>query len=257
LEYNGEDSYTRRKSATHLGSYGPKVTKELVAAGISPQRIVDIGSPRFDVYTAARKTRVTSAHNGFSILCLYPDLSYGDGFDEYDVDGYVKAFVDAVRTVPGAQIIFKLRGSRREAFARRRIAYHCKGIMHTIVRDEPLAALFVSCDMAVSPYSTAVLEAVQSGIPVVVFALLEVEQRFCSAHFKVSDGISVSYTTAELSKTLQLLSSKENRSAAVSKADAWTRESYFFDGKAASRAADLVMRLSHETPPGYSKTANI
>lgn len=257
LEYNGEDSYTRRKSATHLGSYGPKVTKELVAAGIASDRVINIGSPRFDLYAAARKQRSASGHAVFSVLCLYPDLSYGDGFDAYDVDAYVKAVSDAVRTIPGARVTFKLRGPRREAFARHRIAYHCAGVQYDIVMDEPLVSLFEYADVVVSPYSTAVLEAMQSGVPVVACALLAMEQRLYSSHFGSFTGLPVVHDVVSLSKNLQLLSTTSARIAAVSKADDYMSKAYCFDGEAASRAAALLVRLARESAPRYSKTETI
>lgn len=257
LEYNGEDSYTRRKSATHLGSYGPKVTKELVATGIASDRVINIGSPRFDFYATVRKRRAAVGRDVFSVVCLYPDFSYGDGFDAYDVDAYVKAVSDAVRTIPGACIIFKLRGSRREAFARHRIAYHCSGMKYSIMRDQSLVSLFESADVVVSPYSTAILEAMQSGIPVVSCVLLAMEQRLHDSHFGSSGDILVARDVLSLSKTLQLLSATDARLAAISKADDYMSKAYCFDGEAASRAAALLVHLARESAPRYSKTETV
>ncbi|MFZ3043642.1 MAG: hypothetical protein WA058_00850 [Minisyncoccia bacterium] len=247
LEYNGTDSFTRRKNAQYLGVYGPLIEKELISAGIEQERIEVVGSPRFDVYE--QEHAQCGAHSGLSVLCIYPDLSYGDDHDSYDIDTFMRGVADAVRIIPGAHLTIKLRGPRREAFSRRRIKELCKDMSYTIVRDAPLSTLFEHSDVVVSCYSSAMLEAMQSGVPLIFFAAIPFQVRM-TAHFApycAAGALDVARDKDELASTLRSLESEDACRVLVERADRFLSENYSFDGHSAERAASLIRRLAKGT----------
>lgn len=253
LEYNGADSLTRRKNAQYIGVYGPIIAKELVSAGIAQERIEIIGSPRFDVYTRVREQRRMRSENDastkLSVLCIYPDLSYGDDHDSYDADTFMYGIADALRNIAGAHLTIKIRGPKREAFSRRRIAEICKGISYSIERDLPLPILFESSDVVISCYSTATIEAMQSGVPLVFFAATLFQVRL-AAHFAPylhARALHVAQNPEELALSLRTLATGEARRALVERADHFLAEAYAFDGRSAERAAEFVQRLARRT----------
>lgn len=249
LEYNGSDSLSIRKNAFHLGVYGSLIKEELASAGIAKERIEVIGSPRFDVYAQVHARRAASPSTGreLNVLCVYPDFSYGDGFDIYDIETYMQGVADALQGIPNAHLTIKLRGARREAFCRRRIAEICKEVPHSIEKNVPLAALFPQCDIAVSCYSTAILEAMQSDTPVVMFAAIPSERRFVDAHFGSyvrARALGLAETPAELASALRMLADEDARNIQTERADRFLTEQYAFDGQSAERAAGLIRRLA-------------
>lgn len=257
LEYTGEDSFTLRKNAQHLGVYGPLLKKELVSAGIPHERIESIGSPRFDVYRETRSIRENRgerhAPGVLSVLCIYPDFSYGDDSDSYEIDTYMRGVAEALTSVQGARLTVKLRGARREAFFRRRIAELCKGIPHTVIRDSPLSALFAHSDIVVSCYSTAMIEAMLSGVPLVFFAATPLHRRFAErlAPYMSAGAFALAHSEEELARALRALTSASERRAQVERADRFMTEHYACDGQSAARAAGLIGSLAQSTDVRY------
>jgi len=250
LEYNGPDSSSRRKNAQYIGVYGRVISDELISAGIENERVKVIGSPRFDIYAQERKQHKSyeeyETSKKFSILCIYPDLSYGDDGDSYDIDTFMRGVADAVRGINGAHLTIKLRGPRSEAFSRRSIAQICKDIPHTVVRDIPLQTLFKTSDVVVSCYSTAMLEAMQSGISLIFFAYVPLQERL-SSHFDPylrAGALEIVRSSNELASALHALENAEARRALVERADRFISEAYKFDGRSADRAAKFIRELA-------------
>jgi hypothetical protein len=242
LEYNGHDSFTRRKSAEYLGVYGEIIKKELIAAGIASERIEVIGSPRFDAHTP----RPHVQKGPLKVLCIYPDLSYGDGFDTYDIDAYLESVVAALR---GSEVhlTIKLRGARRASYFHRRITEICKDVPHTVAREESLTELFAQHDLVISCYSTVILEAMLCAVPLIFFSALPLEQRFAAAHlgpYEEAGALRTAYTPAELKEALSDLQPAAARAAQVACAQQFLHKAYAFDGKAAERGAQWLARLA-------------
>ena len=245
-EYSGPDSFTLRKNARHLGVYGKRIKQELVAAGIDPERISIVGSPRFDPYSRSMSTSAREDAAVLSVLCIFPDLSYGDGWDTFDVDSYLINVAQALRGHTPVRVTIKLRGTRREAYFRRRIAEIFAGIQHEVVRDEALATLFAASDLVISYYSTVILEAMQCDVPVLFFAEIPIEQRFVEhlADFEQSGALKVARTAQELSSALKELAAKDARDEIAGRAHEFLIKDFAFDGHAAERAAGLVEQLA-------------
>ena len=250
LEYYGPGSMDRRHSAEHMGVYGPLTERELRAAGDTIATHV-VGSPRFDVYaTLPADARASAgAHTGVIVLCIAPPIAPGLATDTYDIETYFTAVAQAARAVPQVSVIIKLRpGRTRQTFYESVIARAFEGVPHRIAQLEPLAELYPRSDIVVSCYSTALLEALQCGKPLIYLGLSAGYALMGRHHFTpyVERGaMALATTPSELAQALHSLATDASaREDMSTKAMAFLAQAYAFDGKASERAAALIVSLA-------------
>lgn len=245
MEYPGPGSVDKRHVAEYLGVYGLHTQRQMIAAGFPERSLPVVGSPRFDQY--ALQARVPSG--GTRVFCAVPDLFTGVTFDTYDVEAYFQGVAAATHSIPGISVLLKMRpGPRRETFYRRAIAEAFTGIPHTIAQYEPLGELFAQSDIAISCQSTVTLEAMQCGVPLVLYAATPVERMMLEYNFSsfAAEGAAVLCTNAEaLSAELGTLArDSKARAALCDKGSAFLKREFAFDGKASERTAGLVEALA-------------
>jgi hypothetical protein len=248
LEYLGPGSMTKHHLAGYTGVYGPLIQKEMREAGDTNTTTVVVGSPRFDVYkslTNQATTRHPSLEEGLSVLCIAPMVAPGLLMDSYDVEEYFSAIASAVRSIPPATIVIKLRaGDTRKPLFLQMIARLFEGVPYTIAQFEVLWELYPHADIVVSCYSTAVLEALQSLKPVIYLGLSVGEELMGKNHFTPyaqSGALRLAYRKEEVESVFaELASDPSARDSLSEKGHDFLKREYAFDGHAGERAAALV-----------------
>jgi glycosyltransferase involved in cell wall biosynthesis len=248
LEYLGAGSLSREHTAEYLAVYGSLIKKELLSIGYEPERVREIGSPRFDAH---RASVTTSASQKFTVLCIAPDIRPFEIYDSYSAEDYFTAIARAIETIQDSHAIIKLRsGPAGEGLLRTIIANAFSRVPHTIVQSEALPDLFVRADAVVSCYSTAILEALQCGVPVIIPALNAIDAQVTNFHFapyRDAGALYISYTQAELAQNLAKLSDHPAlRSSVCAKAQAFLADNFCFDGNSSRRFAALITELVHK-----------
>ncbi len=263
MEYPGPGSADKRHVAQYLGVYGTHTQQQMLQAGFKKENLPLIGSPRFDLYelkkyAQSRNEQIKDTSHPVRIFCTAPDLFLGASFDTYDIEEYFSAVATAVREIPGATMIIKLRpGSHRETFYRRAIADAFTGISHTIAQYESLRELFPKTDLAVSCQSTVTLEALQCGVPLVLFAATPVETlmlKYNFTDFSAKGAVALCLNTEALSATLlELAQNAQARGNLSHAARTFLDREYSFDGRGAERAAAFIRAV---TKKGYAGTSD-
>lgn len=239
LEYFGAGSMSRDHVAQYLALYGPKIRAELEHVGYEPRRLLNIGSPRFDVYHSL------ATENKNAVLCIGPDLYLGSGFDSYDCVDYFAAFFTALPK--GMRVIVKLRGRQRESFfistiERLQGAHECG-----IEKEQPLSTVLTEARLVVSCYSTAVLETMKSGVPVIIVPTSPMDTVITHFHFDdyvPSGAVRIADSTEELASALEALKDRGTYQVQREAALNFLSKNFLFDDQASERFAELVRSLA-------------
>lgn len=237
LEYLGPGSLSREHAAEHIATYGPLIDQELRSVGYAPERLVPIGSPRFDGYASVAPDR-----DGV-LLLLGPDVYAGGGFDSYDTEDYFMSFFRAVPN--GMPVAIKLRSGIREMFFRKLIERVKGEVEPRIEITRPLMEILTETRLLVSCYSTAILEALQCGLPVVLLTVGAFDRTTSGRHFALYPSGLVPIVTGdrELGEALGALAAAgayEKRSADIR---AFMQKEFLFDGNARERFAAYIRSL--------------
>ena len=256
LMYLGQGSTGRHHRAMYTGVYGPLVQKEMEVAGDNQSIPVVIGSPRFDVYARAEKDEgAKDITNGerVTFLCIAHMVAPEEATDSYDVVEYFQAIASAMRKIPNAHIVLKLRpGPNRDPFLLATIASLFKGVSYSIVQFEPLTDLFHRADVVISGYSTAALEALQCGKPLVYVGLCPLERMTGLHHFlpyAKEGAVRLASSEEELSHMLRELANDPGARQRLSEnARNFLAREYAFDGEASRRAAEFITSLVSKEP---------
>lgn len=250
IEYYGPASSAKRHRTEFTGVYGPLTKKQLEEVGDTSTAVI-IGSPRFDVYASLNERNRNAPQakkEGISILCIAPAVDTGYDADTYDIEDYFRAMAEAMRVIPHTHLTVKFRpGPNGDSFVYKILARFFADIPHTIAQFESLADLYPKADIVVSTYSTAVLEALQCGKPLVFLGLSPMYQMVGKQHFPLylaQNVMRIAASTEELARTLHSLATDPTERASISKsAMAFLKEAYAFDGKAGERTAAFIRSL--------------
>lgn len=245
LEYLGPGSWSRDHVAEYIATYGPIVRRELLTLGYSPDKIREIGSPRFDNY----QDKKICHQDRFTVLCIAPDIRAFEIYDSYNAEDYFSSVAKAVRSLGNTNVIIKLRpGPADEVMLRAIVARTFSGISHMIVQYEPLSDLYHKADVVISCFSTAVLEALQSGMPVIIPALNPVDAQVVNFHFskyREAGALYIASTNDEFVRILgELFSHPERRKEIQNKIHTFISQNFLFDGHSSERYADLIIELT-------------
>ncbi|TSC68084.1 MAG: hypothetical protein G01um101456_746, partial [Parcubacteria group bacterium Gr01-1014_56] len=253
LEYLGPGSYTRRHSAEFMGVYGALIKNEMERVGGSRSIGVVVGSPRFDVYASVLKEKAKEfpkpVAEGLSFLCVAPAIDPGGDLDTYDYEEFFSAIASALKKVPNASAIIKFRpGPNRDSFARTTLATLFAGVPYTIAQFEPLSDLYPKADIVISCFSTAAIEAMQCGKPLVYLGVSPAQSLMGLHHFTPYaevGAIKLATNKEELERIVVELSHNPNaRKELAVKGVAFLEREYAFDGKGSERTAELVKQLA-------------
>ena len=251
LDYYGKGGSYRYHGAEYVAVYGELIKKQM--EGIPPldSKVVVVGSPRFDVYAQLGRASERAQDGKIVFLCIAPVAGAGD-IDMYDILEYFAAVANAVRPLQNASVIIKFRpGNNRDDFVRAQLEKLFEGVSYTIAQAEPLVEVFPKADIAITCFSTAGLEAMQSGLPLVYLGLSPSQQMLGAFHFTPyaqAGAIRLLMSSEELENTLrELADDKEQCLAMRSNAFAFLKKEYAFDGLSSKRTTELIEDLARKT----------
>jgi len=224
--------------------------KELFASeGISPGRIVVTGNPKFDYLFYAKESdfkssvcRRFSIADDEDIILLLADWFVEAGYWTVEQrEQFVTAICEAASKLPHSKLVIKL-----HPLMEREADYHkiIKGLSEPpiICQHVPLWELLHACSLAITVSSSAGLETMAAGKPLIIFNLFN-----DPSSFDETSGAVIVRTEADLLPALETILdqglSQEKKEAAT---EFVYQHAYAQDGKAAKRIADLIVQMDTE-----------
>jgi hypothetical protein len=245
--YLGEGSFVRNRTAEYIAEYGAQSRSELQEIGYRQDQLFDVGSPRFDAYSKM-KAYDAKQKESVTIGCIAPEVLTGSWNDSYDVYDYFAHFAEAVSSIPNVSVIIKLRATELNyAFYQKALAQAFSKTPYSVLRYEPLQDLLERSDFIVTCYSTALLEVLLCGIPMVYEATLPMQNELGkSLHaYEESGALIYAKTQEELEKAVKSLSEQAELRANYSRgAREFMNKNYLFDGQTSARLAGEIRKLA-------------
>lgn len=252
LEYFGPGSMDRRHASEYMGVYGDINIRDMRETNDTETTPVIIGSPRFDVY--AQTTQIASKRGKeITLLCIAPAIIPGLATDSYEVAEYFRWIKTVAVSTPNLRIIVKLRpGIVRENFYMQCIEDACSSVSYVVARTEALSELYPQSDIVTSCYSTAAIEALQCGKPVVYLSFSPEQKMMGDHHFtqyEKAGALRVADSAEECAEIVSSLACDQSeRNTLALHAQEFIHDNYAFDGKASKRAAALIEDLAAGIP---------
>jgi len=249
LFYLGPASVPKYSQVEYLATYGPLASSELHTAGYKGITH-DIGSPRFDVYSALTKNR--QSPHPYTALFVVPDDTTGQWFDTYEIIDLFKCVEDITKQNININIILKVRaGSKTSNFAAR---YAAMKFINTpqvqVARTETLAELFKKTDVVVSVFSTIILEALAANIPTIYLgsALFHraIEKDHMYPYYK-DEVVMLAHSCGELTNILSRLQSLSERDSIKNRIKKFNLMNFTFISGASKRFANLIQGKIRKT----------
>jgi len=256
LNYYGPGTPSKFHNAEYLGVYGQLSASELTSSGsgIGTTAVI-IGSPRFDSYNSTvSRSRERNPEDPLSVMVMAPSPCLGTQLDTYDVEEFFETIAVAIKKIGGMTVTIKLRpGTDDQLFYRPLITKVFEGVPHSVVDAPSLAELLTQSDIAVSCYSTAALEAMICGVPLINLALSPAEAMMSKYHFAqyaATGAMEIAYTEEQFETALRRLAADpEMRAELRSKSEVFLKKNFLFDGSASQRVVALIESLSKSRPP--------
>lgn len=245
-DYFGPGSPTRDRAAYFFATYGPLVCDELRNLDYAEDRLLAVGSPRFDAYARdAQKVSVRQKISEVTILTNTPSINIGERFGTYSIEEYFSALSKAVQNIPNSRLLVASRSaSVRSVFGEEARVRGLNGVNYKNVGTTPLPKLFEQTDIFVCSHSTVVYEALLYRLPVVIASFAPVEKMmtdFHFSHFRDAGALLIAHTPKELADILQKLASDPDARARMSAAGLeFMQKNFSFDGLASKRVAAFI-----------------
>lgn len=232
-----------------MALFGEAVKRIFISEGIAPERIVVTGNPKFDeVYyskDSACKKKVCERWNiptdKTIILLLTQYLVEVGRWTTEQRRKFVLAVANAAAVLPNTQLIIKLHPPHESEGDYQEIV---KGSPHApiICKYASLPELLNACSLAVTVSSTAALEAMATGKPVVIVNLFNDSE---VSFYKDSGALFVEREENILPAMQKALYDPQTREEmAKSMKDFVYQQAYLQDGQASKRVADLIIQLA-------------
>lgn len=246
LLYLGPGTFIHKPAPEYIATYGPLTSAGFKKYGYSNDKLLNIGSPRFDEYKTMRE-RPLSAVRPFTIAFIIPAVLPQSWSDTYEVREYIRGIARATAAIPNAVALCKLRPQESDGeFYRKVIAAAFGDTPFRIEQYKSLVDAIAESDVVVTIYSTTVLEGLISGRPLVYNGSLEYHRVLANEFlpYAQAGAMAITITQEELKQTLTALAADEDlRKVFVKNADAFMRENYSFDGNASERLAGKIRKL--------------
>ncbi len=232
---------------SNIAVFGQATKDLLVSEGINPERITVTGNPKFDLLYQTKSKEPTLAlikqlgiSNNQNIILLLTDYLVESGiWTAKQRIQFVMAIITAVNKLPACKLV-------NENSSRSRNESDYLEIIHNIpqppviCKTTPLPELLNVCKIAITLMSTAGLEAMAMDKPLVVVNLFNNITPFGDA-----SGALIVRKEADLLPVLQMLIRGSFSHELKKSADKYVYDqAYVQDGEAATRIADLIIRLS-------------
>lgn len=242
-----------RIETDYLATYGNDVNAWHARLGHAPDRLVPVGSPRFDRYVNERARGVTEGKRLLAKLGLDParpvlfvSIPFSDVYvgtpDSYQLAEFFETIRSVQEKVPGLQVLFKFR-SRAHVGAMRDYLQELFPAGVATAADEDIFALLCASDAVVCNNSTVIYQAVLAAKPLVLFPW----KPFDSYHAQVyAQEIPLFYRPREAVDSLARIFSDTAYCEELLEQQRRFLKRYSFDGKSSERVASLLRNLAEK-----------
>ncbi|MDO8517971.1 MAG: hypothetical protein Q7S26_01620 [bacterium] len=237
--------------ASYLAAYGTLTREQYVSNhGYTPERIVPIGSPRFDRYLLQEKPSPAQREErlaAFGLTASRPVVLVSVPWEtsglsaqfvsSFEMDIFFRALKRVQQEVPEAQILFKFRANNSiETYrAYLRTLFPDGGM--ALASKEDFFSLVLLSDMVCSNDSTVVYETMIGKKPLILFPWKE--YNFALTTYRQAGLYPASDT--ELVSIIRSLCQKGGAyQEAVTRGEQFLVKNYCFDGQAAKRLTQLL-----------------
>jgi hypothetical protein len=230
-----------RLNSRFIAAYGPLTRHIYESWGVDSRRIVECGSPRFDMYAqrphAPLRTSISKA------LHIVPQIYYSlepGNYTSYDTARVMQDMAWVQARLPIELMLRPKTGFRQRFYERKEILGWFNAAQMMLY--EPLPQLLEKCDIVISGNSTSVLEALMMHKPVVMYLPHVLDYDFKS--FEEAGAVHIARTKEELLAYLRSLQSVQARTELVKQGDAFLHEYFITDGKAGERVVSLIRAVT-------------
>lgn len=239
-----------RLEADYLASYGPYEGGWCERNGYAPERVVSIGSPRFDrCITERTKAYAHGQHllqeaglDGTRPVLLVAVREDGTGFkiDSYTLADFFRTVARVQVRMPELQIVFKFR-SGKQAQAQRAFVRELLPRAVCMARED-LFSLICASTIVMCGNSTVLYEALLGERPLVLYPWYEYYALYARYTHMYTPAAPIVKDDDELPAVIgRVLKDKKYRQELVTRGREFLK-GYSFDGKSAERMAALLRR---------------
>ena len=245
-------AYSRLETA-YLAAYGPYVRQWYVRNGYGSERIVPIGSPRFDRYalfadSLGEKGNAIVAALGLDPMrpilfaAVPPQEPQLNAFDSRELSAFFNAVCN-VGQMLHIQVLFKFRKHHATSELRAYIKEQFGGGV-AIADSEDISALLSASDAVITGNSTVIYEALLARKPLVLYPW----KRFDTHHAEMYKmAAPLARTEDELLKVMQRIVSEPEYGEEIVAQGQRFLEGYLFDGRSSERLAEFLERIVKES----------
>jgi len=221
---------SRYSGFAKVAAYGEVMREVLLDYNVQPENIVITGNPKFDVYC-----RVSRDTHNYTILLLT------DYFVKYGL------WTTKQRRNFALDVLWVANKLRQKLTIKVHPVMETMGDYRTITNGggvsvyqyEPLAGLISECNIGVTAMSSAGLEVMASGKPLVIYNPYN-----NVTPYRLSHGVFVASTKEELLGIIEgIIKNGVNEGQKKLASDFVQKQVYKLDGKSAERIADLIVSL--------------
>ncbi|MCC6290745.1 CDP-glycerol glycerophosphotransferase family protein [Candidatus Nomurabacteria bacterium] len=240
-----------RLETDYLLTYGPDINLWHERLGHAHNRLVAVGSPRFDKYINERAQGLERGKKLFRQLgldvrrpVLFVAVPFSDNFasavDSYQLASFFKSVREIQDRISGLQIIFKCR-ARRDVAVTQKYLYELFRGDWVVSASEDIFALLSASDAVVCNNSTVIYQAVLTRRPLVLYPW----KFFDSYHAHVyAPLIPIFYNPEEAVLAVsRIFTDKAYRDDLLLRQEQFLG-GYSFDGKSSQRVAKTVKLLA-------------
>lgn len=258
---------TARLSAAYLAAHGPAVRQMMSRVfGYAPERIIPIGSPRFDRYCATSELTLNRRASKLRDLALNPLTktilaavppeiltASPQHFTSFEVREFFRTMRD-VATGTGAQIIFKFRPKNLMPYHRDYVEELFPSGGAILISQQDMLDVIQLSDLIVCGSSTVFFEAMILHKPILLHPIKSYDLAF--KRWYASTAL-IPKTVEELTMAAAtLLSNSNSAHQNTARADTFLKEGYLFDGHAFTRMRRLL-REPLSMPPSPDLPSNL
>jgi hypothetical protein len=243
LFYLGLGSVPKHSEVEYLATYGSLASSELREVGFKGT-LVDVGSPRFDVYAALAPLTVPDSGE-MTVLFVLPDDTTGTWFDTYDISELIASVAALAARDPKISIILKSRAGAPVAEFGYKMALNSLSKYSNVVieRNAPLSSLIEKSHIVVSVFSTILVEAMAAKRVVVYWKQKGFHQGLIDTHMKpyiMSGACLAADSDSDLADIFSQLREKDKYSKILEKSKIFSQSSFIFNDSSAKSFSVLI-----------------
>lgn len=243
-----------RIETDYLATFGSYTSSWYERAGAPRNRLIPIGSPRFDECVNECASACERGGRLFTQLgldstrpVLFAAVPYSDVnlfmFDSYQLADFFKTMHAAQSAIPGMQVLFKCRNYRYVDTAREYLQ-ELSPADSVVTGNEDIFALLSASDAAVCGNSTVIYQAMLAGKPLVLYPWQAFDTHMARVY---EHAAPLARTTDEAAHVLAHIFTDSLYREELLARETEFLKGYSFDGEASSRAAAFIQKLATAT----------